>query len=100
MAKDFARKFYSSSAWLTARELYLKTQDYICERCGEPALIVHHVKHINKDNINDPNITLSFDNFMAVCQECHNQIHYGAEITREGLRFENGELIEVNNWGV
>ena len=55
-----------------------------CEECmkrGEytPANLVHHRIHLNESNINDPSITLNFENLEAVCTECHNKIHYGTE---------------------
>ncbi len=40
-----------------------------------PAEEVHHIKFITPYNINDPNITLSYDNLVAVCREHHRQRH-------------------------
>ena len=42
--KAWAKSFYLSAAWEQTRAAYLMSQDYICERCGQPAKIVHH-KH-------------------------------------------------------
>ena len=52
----------------------------LCEECLQkglivPAEIVHHKVHITPDNINDPSITLSWDNLEAVCRKCHAEIH-------------------------
>lgn len=97
MAKGYAKGFYNSVAWQYARDLYLKSQDYICEMCGAPALIVHHKIYITPKNINDPSITLDFNNFQAVCSSCHQHIHFDGDVTREDCRFnEQGELIEVH----
>ena len=52
------------------------SQDFICERCGEPAKIVHHKRWLNRDNINDTDITLNWDNLEALCQDCHNKEHH------------------------
>ena len=40
--KEWAKSFYLSAAWENTRAAYLISQDFICERCGEPAKIVHH----------------------------------------------------------
>ena len=40
--KAWAKSFYLSAAWEKTRAAYLMSQDYICERCGQPAKIVHH----------------------------------------------------------
>jgi len=96
MARDFAKSFYKSSAWLRNRKLYMQqpvdtpfgiVPPYMCERCyanGElvPAKVVHHVTHLSPQNINDPNVTLSFANFQRLCQDCHAIVHSGQEPTR------------------
>lgn len=58
----------------------MKKAGGLCERCLAngiitPAEIVHHKIEINEDNIDDPNITLSHSNLMAVCRECHAFYH-------------------------
>ena len=52
----------------------------LCEECLKkgiytPAILVHHKKHLNDGNVNDPSISLNFDNLMSVCMDCHNKIH-------------------------
>jgi len=56
MARDYAKQFYGSTQWKKARHLYLSNQYFTCEDCGESASIVHHIKPITPNNINDPNI--------------------------------------------
>lgn len=51
--KAWAKSFYLSAAWEQTRAAYLMSQDYICERCGQPAKIVHHKRWLNRENIND-----------------------------------------------
>ena len=51
--KAWAKSFYLSAAWEKTRAAYLMSQDYICERCGQPAKIVHHKRWLNRENIND-----------------------------------------------
>ena len=91
--KRYNQGFYKSSAWIKCRNGFMKSKNYICERCGKPAYIVHHKKHITPKNINDPNITLNWDNLQALCLECHNFVHR-TSATADGVSFdENGDLI-------
>ena len=50
--KAWAKSFYLSQAWENTRAAYLMSQDYICERCGEPAKVVHHKRYLTRENIN------------------------------------------------
>lgn len=80
MAQEFAEAFYKSKEWNRCRESYLKSQSYLCERCLQngkmtPAKIVHHVVHLNPNNITNPEITLNWSNLQAVCKQCHEEIH-------------------------
>jgi 5-methylcytosine-specific restriction endonuclease McrA len=98
MARWFSSAFYKSTAWIKCRDAYIKSVYGLCERCGKPGYIVHHKIYLNEKNINDPNITLNWDNLEYVCFECHNKEHeFGRakkSYTRKGLKFnENGELI-------
>lgn len=49
--KAWAKSFYLSAAWEKTRAAYLMSQDYICERCGQPAKIVHHKRWLNRENM-------------------------------------------------
>lgn len=78
--REFAKQFYNSKEWHTARELYLKKKGRLCERClslGKytAADTVHHIIHLNARNIKDEKIALGEDNLMALCKDCHNIIH-------------------------
>lgn len=78
--KEYAASLYSSKAWQRTREAYKKSVGGLCEICWskgilKPGEIVHHRVHISPDNINDPEITLSFNNLQLVCRDCHAQIH-------------------------
>ncbi len=93
--KEFAKAFYSSDAWQKARDAYKRSKGGLCEICWSkgivnPAEIVHHKIHLSPNNINDPNITLSFDNLQCVCRECHAHIH-----DRRERRFKLDELGRV-----
>ena len=103
MAKEFAKKFYKSKEWKKCREGYkaerIKVDGGMCEHCKkELGYIVHHIEELTPFNINDPNITLNFDNLEYVCKVCHDNEHdFGRgkkTFTRKGLKFnEQGELV-------
>ena len=79
--KPYAESFYKSTTWQKTRELCIHRAGGLCERCLKeglitPAVVVHHIKPITPENINDPNITLNQDNLMALCVDCHAKIHH------------------------
>jgi predicted HNH restriction endonuclease len=41
----------------------------------KPGEIVHHVVHITPENINDPRITLNWQNLQCLCRDCHADVH-------------------------
>ena len=96
--KPFAEKFYKSPAWKNTSAAYAKSQGYLCELCWAkgsvtPGEIVHHKIHITPDNIDDPSITLNWDNLQLLCRKHHALIH-GAQ-----KRFyidENGHAIALD----
>lgn len=75
MAQEWAKAFYTSKEWKRCSRAYMSSKAYVCERCGGVAEICHHKKYITAQNINDPYITLSFDNLESLCKECHNKEH-------------------------
>lgn len=100
MAKEYAKKFYKSKAWQDCRAGYISSVQGLCERClskGKlrPGKIVHHIEYITPGNIDDPFITLNWDNLEYVCQDCHNDEHHRTHSTvREDVTFDdNGNLI-------
>ena len=91
MAKDFSRWFYDSTAWRKTREAYIKSVFGLCERCGKPGKVVHHKTELTPTNINDFNISLSFNNLELLCQDCHNAEHHSVG---GGMMFDaNGDVI-------
>lgn len=90
MAKEYAKKFYGSGNWQRIRSAYISKVGGLCERCYKNGLvrageIVHHKKHINPDNINDPLITNDFSNLELLCFDCHNKEHMSSKGKRYKL---------------
>lgn len=82
--KPYAEQFYKSTAWQATRAAYSKSKRGLCESCLEhgvvkPGEIVHHIKPITRDNIDNPNITLNWDNLRLLCRPCHERIHRRSE---------------------
>ena len=98
MSRGKQAEFYKTKLWQDCREEYLKSVGRLCEKCkakGEvvPAIIVHHRIHLNAQNINDPSITLNFDNLVAECRKCHGEEHGRAkrfDIAEDGTIIPRG----------
>lgn len=98
MAREFARKFYSSKAWQDCRNEYIKQAHHLCENClrkgiYRPGEIVHHIIEIDPVNICNPEVTLNFNNLEYVCRECHAEYHDKRNKGRRYLIGDNGEVI-------
>ena len=110
MARSINPSFYKSKVWEQVRKSYALSKYCICERCGQPVYcdgiteyldkehrvkgIVHHKEHLNATNVMNDNIAYGFDNLELLCLECHNSIHFGTGILREGYKFdEEGNLV-------
>lgn len=80
--KEYAATFYKSQAWAKCRAAYAASVGGLCERCAaagqiKAGEIVHHKIHITPENINNPEITLNWDNLELVCRDCHAALHSG-----------------------
>ena len=80
MAREYAKGFYASEAWHKCRLGYISHRRSVdgglCEECKEAlGFIVHHRTKITARNVNDPRITLSWNNLEYVCKACHDRIH-------------------------
>ena len=101
MAKEWAKAFYNSKAWLKCRDGYIQSVNGLCERCIKeghyiPGVEVHHKTYLTPENINDPEITLLFENLELLCSSCHSNEHNRKykEVVRNGLKFDNfGNLV-------
>jgi 5-methylcytosine-specific restriction protein A len=69
--------FYKSAAWRHLRAETLAEQHGECQMCKdngvyEEATMVHHIKYVREH----PQLALTKSNLMALCDECHYQIHH------------------------
>lgn len=93
-ARNFALKFYKSTAWKNKSVAYRKAHP-LCERCLKKGLyvrstLVHHKIHINMNNYRDPKILLDDSNLEALCTDCHAEEHS----TKEHIQFNaDGSLV-------
>lgn len=72
--------FYKTEQWKSTRDAYASSVGGLCEHCYRngkivPGEIVHHKVHLSPQNINDPDITLNWDNLVFLCRECHGKEH-------------------------
>jgi 5-methylcytosine-specific restriction endonuclease McrA len=90
--------FYDSKQWRKLSKAFLLSKNYICERCGSPAELVHHKLHLTADNMSNPAVSLNPDLLEALCQNCHNNEHFGSGgAVLSGLAFDNnGDLYELH----
>jgi hypothetical protein len=99
--KEFATKFYHSGAWLDCRGKYIQSVLGLCSRCNGIGYIVHHKITLTPDNINDPNVTLNWNELEYLCLDCHNKEHgvgSSEDVIREGLTFDNeGNVIKIDD---
>lgn len=68
-------KFYHSKQWTKCRNAFVAYRQGKCEICGKRGNLVHHRIHLNDTNVDDPEISLNFDNLELLCKDCHNKIH-------------------------
>ena len=48
----------------------------MCEECRDrTGYIVHHRQELTDQTLNDPELSLSWDNLEFVCKACHDRIH-------------------------
>ena len=78
--KEFAKRFYKSSAWQKCRAMVWSRDHGLCVDCMKrgmvtPAEEVHHIIELTPENIDDPSVTLNMDNLVSLCRECHQARH-------------------------
>ena len=87
-----ADEFYVSVRWRRLREWYISGNP-LCEICGKPGRVVHHVVEIK-----DGGSEMDESNLETVCYQCHTSLHPRKKRTGkrqpkvysyEGLRNDN-----------
>ncbi|MGI8351686.1 HNH endonuclease [Niallia circulans] len=71
-----SRRFYKSAAWSKARKLALERDNYLCvyhlkREQIVPADMVHHIKELR----DYPELALTLDNLVSLCNVCHEAEH-------------------------
>lgn len=89
--------FYRSKDWQTARAMRIAYAHGLCEICGAVGTEVHHKVHITPKNVSDPSVTLSQDNLILLCTECHNREHGRFGGARSYEWDEEGNLVAKND---
>ena len=74
------REFYKTRQWKAAREAAIKKAGGLCEACIKkgiitPAAHVHHIHPLTQASLADPKLTTGLENLMALCEQCHEEIH-------------------------
>lgn len=109
MAQRFAKRFYSSKQWQRCRQSYIERRITIdggmCEICKKKTgYIVHHKQKLTPYNINNPDITLNFNNLRYECKTCHDEEEEHAFIRRKKMKCSFGDdgqpIPLLNNAGV
>ena len=98
MAKLFSMKFYKTSAWRDCRNGYAAYRGHLCERCLRRGMlthgeIVHHKIELTPENIDDPEITMNYNNLELLCRPCHAEVHDQRIKRRRFTIGPDGEII-------
>lgn len=98
MAKAFSEKFYKSSVWRECRNAYAAYRGHLCEACLRRGILtygdtVHHKIELTPDNINDPEVSLNFNNLELLCRLCHAEAHDRRKKSRRYTIGPDGEII-------
>lgn len=79
-------QFYNSQEWRSFRKMLINERTnpadgvLYCEHSGKPLLkaydiVLHHVKPLTMQNVNDTAVALNPENIMIVSQQSHNELH-------------------------
>lgn len=73
---DRFASFYNSKQWRSLRQAKWDAVDGLCELCKKKGIIreaidIHHIVPIAEDWSK----RLDYDNLLALCKDCHNQMH-------------------------
>ncbi len=104
MAKEWAKPFYNSKAWIRCRDSYIAyriaVDGGVCEECKrQQGYIVHHEVILTPDNVNNPEISLNHKLMKYVCKDCHD-MYEGHGVGHKKLKplcifDENGQPVSL-----
>lgn len=99
MAKSWAKSFYNSKAWKDCRKAYIAERISIdgglCEYCKkELGTELDHVEELTPENIQDPDVTLNFQNFKWACHTCHTR-KTKSGISEDDYYFDENGMVQM-----
>lgn len=100
--RKLRQQAYQNTAWRKLRDTYMH-QHPICEKCLKqgkitPATDVHHIRSPFQHGEINYNLLLDYDNLMALCKDCHGNIHAAQQghISPEDVIRQLDELFDDN----
>ena len=89
-SEHFARQFYMSWPWIKCARSYKQSKGGLCERCWSKGIVsvgeeVHHKVKLTPENINDPDVSLNWNNLELLCKKCHLEEHRGTRWRTDAL---------------
>lgn len=92
------RKAYNNTAWRKLRDAYL-VRHPLCERCRENGKItaatdIHHKRSPFQNGELNYGLLMDENNLMALCKECHGNIHGKKEKTDREIIDELDRLMK------
>jgi 5-methylcytosine-specific restriction endonuclease McrA len=86
MSTGLLRIFYAATAWTKCRNAFFTSKFGLCENCGAPGQIVHHIQPISASDVRgDPAKCYGWDNLKLLCRVCH-ELHHSKR--SDGLSFD------------
>lgn len=75
--------FYTSWRWRKCKKAFAESKGNLCERCLARGIInagskkqpleAHHKIPLTDDNVDDPKVSLNWDNLELLCKKCHDE---------------------------
>ena len=75
--------FYTSWTWRKCRKAFAESKRNLCERCLRRGIVepgskdrpleVHHKIPITDEKLNNPAVTLNWENLELLCKTCHDE---------------------------
>ena len=75
--------FYTSWKWRKCKKAFAKSKGNLCERCLARGIInagskkrpleAHHKIPLTDENVDDPKVSLNWDNMELLCKTCHDE---------------------------